>query len=126
MSNKKKAKDTGKTMTDVINECIQDGYTKEKTKEAVKKTFPNKSADSIRTMVNKHFPSVESPVPASPVKIEKLSKKELLELIKAKEEVPDTESHSESEAQEPSKEKEEEKVQIHYTEDEYSEVETKI
>ena len=126
MSYKKKSKDTAKTMTDVITECIQDGYTKEKTKEALKKAFPNKSTDSIRTMVNKHFSSAESPVAVSPVKIEKLSKKELLEMIKAREEVPDTESNSESEAQEPSREKEEEKAQIHDTEEEFSEVETKI
>ena len=99
-------------MTEVIQDCIKDGLSKEAIKKELKKSFPDKTSDSIRTMVNKLYPQAETSVAASPVKIEKLSKKELLELIKAKEEVPDTESHSESEAQESARDQEEEKVEI--------------
>ena len=98
MNSKKKSKDSTKTMTELIQECIKDGFTKDAIKTEVKKAFPEKTSDSIRTMVNKHFHQADVPAPTSPVKKGKFSKKELLELLKAKDNEIDTEVHSEGEA----------------------------
>jgi hypothetical protein len=97
MSNKKRSKEATRTMTEVIQECINDGLSKEDTREELKRTFPGKTADSIRAMVNKHYPQGETSAATSPVKIEKLSKKELLEMLRAKERDGETGEHSEEE-----------------------------
>ena len=71
-SNKdKKVKEAPKTMTEAIQNCIKKGVSKQDAKLALSKSFPDKSADSIRAMVNKQYSATETSVPVTPAKVSK-------------------------------------------------------
>ena len=72
----KKGKEIPKTMTDTIQDYIKDGVSKQDARLKLAESFPDSSADSIRTMVSKAYAKTENSASVSPRKTSKTLKKE--------------------------------------------------
>ena len=94
-SKNKKVKEIPKTMTEAIQDCIKEGVSKQDAKLALSKSFPDKTSDSIRAMVNKQYSLAETTVPVSPAKVTKTKKKEPTKPAVKTPQVSDTEEEPE-------------------------------